>query len=103
MNSDESAIETDEHSLAMQRLEKRRDFNGRVAAYLVVNGALWILWAFTGSGYPWPAWITGLLGIGLVLKAWDVYFRRPIRETDVLREIARLHARAVVLTVIHLS
>ena len=92
MKSDGLEEPIDERGLAVRRLEKRREFHNHVAAYVVVNGAMWILWAFTGSGYPWPAWISGLWGIGLVLNAWDVYFRRPITEADVLHEIARLHA-----------
>jgi hypothetical protein len=91
MKSDELETPTDERSLALQRLKKRRDFHSHLAAYVVVNGAFWALWAFTGSGYPWPAWITGLWGIGLVLNAWEVYVRRPITEADVMEEIARLH------------
>ena len=92
MKIDELEEPLDERSLALQRLRKRREFHSHLAAYAVVNGALWIVWAFTGSGYPWPAWISGLWGIGLALQAWEVYLRRPITEADVLREITRLHA-----------
>jgi len=52
---------------------------------------MWALWAATGTGYPWPAWVTGLWAIGLVMNAWDVHFRAPITESDVQREIERLH------------
>ena len=58
---------------------------------MVVNAAVWVIWATTGSGYPWPAWITGLWAIGLVLNAWDVYVRRPITEAEVQRELDRTH------------
>jgi hypothetical protein len=79
-----------EREQALERLKKRRDFQGHVVAYLVVNAALWGIWAATGAGYPWPAWISGGWGIGLVLNAWEVYFRAPITETDVQQEIERL-------------
>jgi hypothetical protein len=54
---------------------------------------VWAVWAATGAGDLWPAWLTGLWGIGLVLNAWDVYFRMPITEADVQREIQRLHPK----------
>jgi hypothetical protein len=80
-----------EREQALVRLNKRRDFKGHLVAYVVINAALWALWAATGTGYAWPAWVTGLWAIGLVLNAWDVYFRAPITEADVQREIERSH------------
>jgi len=75
---------------ALTRIKKRRDFGGHAVAYVVVNAAVWIIWAVTGAGYPWPAWVSGAWAIGLVLNAWEVYGRRPITEADVRREIERL-------------
>ncbi len=75
---------------ALDRIRKRRDFGAHLVTYVVVNAALWTLWAVTGAGYPWPAWVTGGWGIGLVLNAWDVYVRRPITEADVDRELRRV-------------
>ena len=75
---------------AIARLKKRRDFQGHLIVFAVVNAAFWALWATTDGGYPWPAWITGLWGIGLILNGWDVYLRSPITEADVDREIERL-------------
>jgi len=80
-----------EREQALERLKKKRDLQGHLVAYVVVNAALWVLWAATGAGYPWPAWVTGLWAIGLILNAWDVYFRPPITETDVQREMQRRH------------
>ena len=78
-----------EREEALQRLKKRRDFQGHVVAYVVINAALWAVWAATGGGYAWPAWVTGGWAIGLVLNAWDVYFRTPITEAEVQREMER--------------
>jgi hypothetical protein len=55
-----------------------------------VNAALVAIWAFTGAGYFWPAWVLGLWGIGLILNAWDVFWRRPITEADIDREVKKL-------------
>jgi hypothetical protein len=74
---------------AVSRIKKRRDFSAHVMVYVIVNAALWLLWAVTGAGYPWPAWVSGAWGVGLVLNAWDVYLRRPITEADIQREIER--------------
>jgi len=78
-----------EREQAIERLKKRRDFQGHLVAYVVVNAFLWAIWAATGAGYPWPAWVTGGWGIGLLLNAWDVYFRNPISDAEIEREIQR--------------
>ena len=38
---------------------------GYLASYLAVIAALWLIWALTGNGYPWPIW--PMLGWGLGL------------------------------------
>lgn len=89
MTNDTQSIDS-ERDRAVSRLKKRRDFQGHVVTYLVVNAALWAVWAVTGADYPWPAWVSGGWGIGLLLNAWDVYFRSPITEAEVQREIERM-------------
>lgn len=81
----------DEREQALERLKKRRDFGAHLFVYIVINAVVWALWALTGGGYPWPAWMSGAWGIGLILNAWDVYARRPITEEDIEREMHRLH------------
>jgi hypothetical protein len=92
MTTDEIQEPSNDREQALLRLKKRRDFQAHAAAYLVVNAAVWVIWAATGTGYPWPAWITGWWAVGLAMNAWDAYFRRPITELDVEREIKRLHS-----------
>ena len=74
---------------AVARIKKRRDFKAHLLTFVVVNAALWILWAVTGAGYPWPAWITGFWSIGLIMNAWEVYFRRPISEAEIEAEMRK--------------
>jgi hypothetical protein len=88
--TDELEQPMSERERALRQLKKRRDFGNHLVAFVVINSAVWIVWALTGSGYPWPAWFTGLWAIGLVMNACDVYFRRPIDEADIRREIERL-------------
>lgn len=83
-----------EREQAIERLKKRRDLQGHVVAYVVVNAALWAIWAATGAGYPWPAWVTGAWAIGLLLNVWDVYFRAPITSADIEREMNRVQRKS---------
>lgn len=74
---------------ARKRLEKRRDLGSHAASYVVINGMLVGIWAISGAGYFWPAWVMLGWGVGLALNAWDVFFRRPITEADIEREMRR--------------
>lgn len=76
-------------ALARKRVEKRRNLQGGVVAYVVVNAALVAIWAVTGGGYFWPGWILALWGVGMVLGIWD-YLRRPVSEEDVEAELRRM-------------
>jgi hypothetical protein len=82
-----------EREQAIERLKKRRDFYNHLVVYVVINAALWAIWAITGAGYPWPAWVTGGWAIGLLLNAWDVFYRRPITDVEVQREIERMRGK----------
>ena len=74
---------------ARKRLQARRDFGANLISYVVVNAFLVGMWAMTGGGYFWPAWVMGAWGVGLVLHAWEVFVRRPITEADIEREMHR--------------
>lgn len=90
MENDEPELPVSERERALRQIKKRRDFQAHLVSFIVVNTAIWVVWAVTSRGYPWPAWITGLWGIGLLMNAWDVWGRRPITESDVQRELERL-------------
>ena len=74
---------------ARKRLEKRRGLQGGFVAYIVVNAFFVMVWALTGAGYFWPAWVIGGWGIGMLLGLWD-YWRGPITERDVDEELRRM-------------
>ena len=52
----------------------------------LVNTVVWGIWiviaASSGSWWPWPVFVTLFWGIGLVMNAWEVYFRKPITEAE---------------------
>jgi hypothetical protein len=73
---------------AVEQLKKRRDFRGHVLVYVLVNAFLMAIWVMTGPhGFFWPVFLIGLWGIGVVMNAWDVYWRRDITEEDIQHEI----------------
>ena len=79
----------DEREAARRRLQARRDFGSHLVSYVVVNAFLIGVWAVTGGGYFWPVWIMACWGMGLVLHAWDVFWRRPLTEADIDAELER--------------
>ena len=75
---------------AVTQLKKRRDFHAHLLVYVLVNAFLVVIWAVTGvHGFFWPIFLIAIWGIGVVMNAWDVYWRHPITEQDIQREIER--------------
>ena len=75
---------------ARKRIEKRRGLQGGMVAYVVVNSFLVLVWALTGAGYFWPAWVLAGWGIGMLMGLWD-YLRGDVTEADVDAEVRRMH------------
>ncbi len=78
-----------ERAAARTRVEKRRGLQGGLLAYVVVNAFLVAVWAMTGGGYFWPAWIIAGWGVGMLFGLWD-YLRGPITDADVDDELRRM-------------
>jgi hypothetical protein len=76
-----------ERERARKQVERKRKFGGDVVAYIVINIFLIGVWAVTGAGYFWPGWVLAGWGMLLVLDAWNVYFRRPVTDEDIDREL----------------
>jgi hypothetical protein len=75
---------------AVTRLKKRRDFRGHLLVYLLVNTFLVVIWAVTdGHGFFWPVFPIVGWGIGVVMNAWDIYWRPRITEQAIQREMGR--------------
>ena len=79
----------DEYEQARKRLEQKRKFRSDLVAYVVINTFLIGVWAATGMGYFWPAWVLAGWGVMLVLDAWNVFYRRPVTPTDIENEVRR--------------
>ena len=51
---------------------------------------LWVIWAATGFGFPWPIFVTVFWGIGIASQAWMIYRgAAPITEAQIEREMGR--------------
>jgi hypothetical protein len=81
--------ESEEWTRARKRVTDRREFGSHLVVYVAVNAFLILVWAFTGAGYFWPAWVLGCWGIGVALHAWDAFLRRPVTDADVEAEVLR--------------
>jgi hypothetical protein len=78
-----------ERERARKQVERKHKLRADVVAYVVINLFLIGTWAVTGFGYFWPGWVLAGWGMLLVLDAWNAYFRRPVTEEEIDREIAR--------------
>jgi len=78
----------------VRQLKKRRDFYGHILIYVLVNAFVVVIWAVTDAhGFFWPVFPIGGWGIGVLMNAWDVFWRPEISEEDIQREMARQDGR----------
>lgn len=84
--------EEDLRAKAIKRIKRKRDFVGHVAVFLVINAGLWVVWAVDGADTDdlWPAWVTGIWLVVLVLDAFKVYGERPISDQQIEEEVRRM-------------
>jgi len=91
------AAEDEGRRRAIARIKRRRQFWALLLVYVVVNAFLIVVWAVSGGGYFWPAWVLGGWGIGVAVVAIDAY--RPgwrggdISEEEIRREQERRRGR----------
>jgi hypothetical protein len=80
-----------------KKLKERNGFLIHLAAFVLTNFFLWMIWFVTGGLFPWPLFATGGWGIGLVAHGLSYYFEygpgRDQRERMVQREIERERER----------
>jgi hypothetical protein len=81
--------QNDQREAAVRRLKAKRAFAMQATLFILVNILLVAVWAFTGRGYFWPIWPFLGWGIGLAFVGWSVYFRTPISEDDIRREMEK--------------
>ncbi len=75
---------------AIGRIQAKRGFWWHLAAYVVVNAVLVVVWYSSSGGYFWPVWPALGWGIGLLFHGFAVFLGlRPITEEQIQREIDR--------------
>jgi fatty acid desaturase len=79
----------EDYEQARKRVERKRKFRADLVAYVVINAFLIGVWAATGMGYFWPAWVLAGWGVMLVLDACNVFYHRPVTSTDIENELRR--------------
>lgn len=87
MQKTESERSLSDRELARKRVERKHKFRGDVVAYVVINIFLVGVWALTDRGYFWPGWVLAGWAVFLLLDGWTVYFRRPVTNEEIDREL----------------
>jgi len=88
-----SPSEQELYEIARKRVKEKREFYTHLAAYIVVNAFLFLIWKFVaGDGYPWFVWVLGGWGIGIIFHFLDVFmFKNSAWEKrEVEKEVERL-------------
>ncbi|MHB8879758.1 MAG: 2TM domain-containing protein [Myxococcaceae bacterium] len=84
--------ETELEKAARKRVQMKRGFFIHLLLYVIVNGALIVIWAVTGRGYPWFVWPLLGWGIGIVANAIQVMMEvYSPEDRAVERELRRMH------------
>ena len=75
---------------AIDRLKRRSEFWTHLAAYLVINAVIVLVWFMTTpEGFFWPVFPLTGWGIGVFFHGVET-FRRPFTEEQIRREMTRV-------------
>lgn len=91
--SDYDEMEREIRKRVEKKLERRNEFYTHLAAFVIINSILWTIWAFSGTAFPWPIFVTGGWGIGLFAD-WQEFYNEvgggsERRDRMIQREIER--------------
>src|SRR5262249_7385532 len=74
MSDSEPVLVSDEGALrdqAVASIKRKQAFKQMLVGYVIINALLIGIWAISGGGYFWPAWVLGGWGIGLLFSGWS--------------------------------
>ena len=75
---------------AIKRIKRKRMFQQQLIVFVLINLLLWVIWAATGFGFPWPIFVTVFWGIGMATQGWMIYRgAAPITEAQIQREMGK--------------
>ena len=80
-----------------RKIEKRYEARGALIqhaiSYLLTNIVLWAIWLFTIASFPWPFFVTGFWGIGLLSHFVDYHNKHgkgaQKRQEEIEAEVVR--------------
>lgn len=73
-----------------EQARKRVEFRTHLIVYCITNAAFWIIWLFTGQGYPWPIWPMTGWGIGVLFHyMFDYRSSRILSEEEEYRKLKK--------------
>jgi hypothetical protein len=79
---------------AKKRVEEKRGFFSHLAAYVVVNIILFLVWFYTSRDFPWFIFPLGGWGIGLLFHFLGVFvFDSMGGQKAIEKEAARIRDR----------
>ncbi len=68
-----SELEDEIRRQVEQKFEERSGLLQHGVAYAIVNLMLWSIWLTSGAGFPWPLFVSGGWGIGLLSHMISYY------------------------------
>jgi hypothetical protein len=77
----------DSYLTTATQLQRWRDFQAQVLAYIVMNAAFVAIWALTGEGFFWPAFPLVGWAIGLSFQHFHVALRGQITDRDISEKL----------------
>jgi len=82
------------YKLAKGQTDERKIFFSHLAAYIVVNAGLILIWWITSGGYPWFVWPLGGWGIGIAFHFLGVFVlpshQGGWEQREICKEMERL-------------
>jgi Flp pilus assembly protein TadB len=65
--------DTQARKAAEERLQQQAGFKKMIGGFLLLIVLAVVIWALTGQGYFWPAWMILGLAVATVATAWSAY------------------------------
>ncbi len=79
------ADEQDFHKAAKERLDAQAQFKKMMGGFVILWVFMIAIWALSGAGYFWPAWVilgTGIAGVAVGWRAYGPRSTGPRQPTE---------------------
>ncbi len=74
---------------AIHRLNRKRGFVSYVVGAVLVSLLMVVIWALSGGGYFWPAWVMLAFVVGLVVMGINMLINKPLTDEQINREMQK--------------